>query len=75
MRKRHRELSKIAEQEGLKRLGTGLTRGTHITITVEAPDGRTKTFVFGNTPSDHRADMNNRAALRRWFRKDEGKAA
>lgn len=68
MRKRHRELKKLAESEGLKCVETGMTRGDHITITVQSDDGRTKTFVFGNTPSDHRADMNNRAALRRWRR-------
>jgi hypothetical protein len=66
MKKREREIAAVVQQVGLQRDGMRTTGTGHYAVTVTAADGTTKTFFFAKTPSDHRADLNNRGILRRF---------
>ena len=63
MKTRVADTKAMAEAEGLTVVE--ITPGTHIKM--RASNGReTKLFVFAGSPSDHRAQLNKRAELRRF---------
>lgn len=61
-----RDLRRMVEAEGLVLADTSRTGGDHLRLTVKRGDGVTRHVIMGITPSDRRADLNNRAELRRF---------
>lgn len=66
MNKRFRELRKQVAECGLQLESMTTSGGTHIRLVVRRTDNRIKTVIVALTPSDRRADLNNRALLRRF---------
>lgn len=70
MNKRYRELQSMAASEGLRVDSITPTNGGNLRIIVEAPNGVKKTVFSSITPSDYRADANNRSLFRRIAREN-----
>lgn len=64
-----REIEQMIEEAGLQVISMVRTNGSHVKARVRrASDGRESIQVFACTPSDHRANANRRADLRRFAR-------
>lgn len=62
-----REVARFIEQiEGLRLIGIETKRHYH--VRVRTPNDKEHIFVLAKTPSDHRAELNNRAFLKRLVR-------
>jgi hypothetical protein len=66
MKSRERHIRKLIEQAGLICLDLITTGGNHYAAQVQAAHGAIKKFIFSASPSDHRADKNRLALLRRF---------
>lgn len=64
-RKRNRKLQKLIQDEGVEIIEMG-RGGKHLYARLLRKDGAEKTFHFSVTPSDWRADLQKRSAIRRW---------
>lgn len=64
MRKEERRLRALAVSEGLTVVKVKCTRHYH--VHVEAQDGRRGVIMAAATPSDYRAEINQRARMRRF---------
>lgn len=68
MRARERAIVKMVESAGLTFVELKLRGSGHYGALTRAQDGREQTFIFSNTPSDGRGDLNKLALLRRFAR-------
>lgn len=66
MDKDHREFMRMLKDGGLKLLSFTRT-GKHYKATIEGPDKRTMTYVLASSSSDHRAAMNRKRDITRFF--------
>lgn len=65
-KRRVREIEKQITGAGLSCNSVVVTGGGHYQATVEG-NGQEKKFFFSKTPSDHRADRNKMAMVKRWL--------
>lgn len=66
MDKRKREFGRMLKKEGLSLVS--LTRqGKHYQATIEAADNKRMTYILANSASDHRAAMNCKSDIKRFF--------
>lgn len=68
MRGRERAIAKMVEAAGLEQVWMKLRGSGHYGVLARAKDGREQLFIFSNTPSDARGDLNKAALLRRFAR-------
>lgn len=66
MKSRERSIRKMIEKANLQLVDLFITGGNHIAAIARGANGATKKFIFAATPSDHRADKNRLALLRRF---------
>lgn len=68
-KKRWQSLIEMAMEVGARAVSeVTVTGGTHIVLSVTAPNGVARKFFMAMTPSCRRADLNNRSLIRRFCR-------
>jgi len=63
-----RSLRTLVTNIGLTCVDIHRTGTSHLAVRVKAANAVEQDFYFASTPSDHRAELNNRALLRRFAR-------
>ena len=63
-----RSLRALVTNVGLTCVDIHRTGTSHLAVRVKAANAVEQDFYFASTPSDHRAELNNRALLRRFAR-------
>lgn len=66
MDKDKREFAKMLQGEGLKLLSLE-RKGKHFKAVIEAADKKRMTYTLSNSASDHRAAMNCKSDIKRFF--------
>lgn len=68
---RQREISAMIRTAGLTVIELSVTGGNHYSGLLMAPNEATRRFVFSNSPSDRRGDLNRLSHLRRFSKENQ----
>ena len=67
MKKHMREFHHMIKTEGFKLVDMTPTNGGHYKATIEGPDGRRMVYTLSSSSSDHRAKLNRKRDIVRFF--------
>jgi hypothetical protein len=67
MDKNIRDFNRMLDSGGLRLLALTRTGKGHFKATIEGPDNRKLTYILANSASDHRAAMNCKKEISRFF--------